>query len=452
MVIFEKTRVKYCKVFINFERKLAIMMTKETGNNSSGRIKLENLLDKTHGLYQLANKLNWDYLAEHFGQFYSEDNGRPGIPIRIMTGLHYLKYLENESDESVVERFRENPYWQYFCGLEYFAHEIPCHPTTLVKWRKRLGIKGVEKLLTETLNAAKRLSFLTEALLKRVNVDTTVQEKAITFPTDAKLCHKMREHLVKEARLRKISLRQTYVRVSKRALTQQSRYVHAQQMKRARKETKKVKNYLGRVVRDIERKIKCPDIQLNEKLLMANRLLIQQKDDKNKLYSLHAPEVECIAKGKIHKKYEFGCKVSVVTTAKEPWVVGIKAHHGNPYDGHTLKASLKQAKKLSGVKPRQAFVDKGYRGKEHHPKDIEVFVTGRKGLSGTLKRFLKARCGIEPIIGHLKEDNKLCRNHLLGKIGDHINALLSGCAFNLRKIIRYLLVNDDMNMAGQLWA
>ncbi len=427
------------------------MMTKTPGNNSSGRIKLEDLLDKNHGLYQLANKLNWDYLAEHFGQYYSEDNGRPGIPIRIMAGLHYLKYLENESDESVVEKFRENPYWQYFCGLEYFVHEIPCHPTSLVKWRKRLGIKGVEKLLTETLNAAKRLSFLTEALLKRVNVDTTVQEKAITFPTDAKLCHKMREHLVKEAHLRGVELRQTYVRLSKRALSQQSRYVQAQQMKRATKETKKVKNYLGRVVRDIERKIDCPDVQLNDKLSMANRLLAQQKEDKNKLYSLHAPEVECIAKGKVHKKYEFGCKVSVVTTAKEPWVVGIKAHHGNPYDGRTLKASLKQVKELSGIKPKQAFVDKGYRGKENHPEDVEVFITGRKGLSATLKRFLKARSGIEPIIGHLKEDNKLCRNYLLGQIGDHINALLSGCAFNLKKIIRYLPADKDLKMEEPLW-
>ncbi len=184
---------------------------------------------------------------------------------------------------------------------------------------------------------------------------------------------------------------------------------------------------------------------------MANRLLAQQKEDKNKLYSLHAPEVECIAKGKVHKKYEFGCKVSVVTTAKEPWVVGIKAHHGNPYDGRTLKASLKQVKELSGIKPKQAFVDKGYRGKENHPEDVEVFITGRKGLSATLKRFLKARSGIEPIIGHLKEDNKLCRNYLLGQIGDHINALLSGCAFNLKKIIRYLPADKDLKMEEPLW-
>ena len=206
------------------------------------------------------------------------------------------------------------------------------------------------------------------------------------------------------------------------------------------------------MARDIERKVKSPDIRLSDKLSTAYRLLAQQRKDKNKLYSLHAPEVECISKGKMHKKYEFGCKVSVVTTAREPWVVGIKAHHGNPYDGRTLSISLKQVRNLSGIKPKQVFVDKGYRGKENYPEDIEVFVTGRKGLSRTLKRFLKARSGIEPVIGHLKEDNKLCRNHLLGKIGDHINALLTGCAFNLRKIIRFLLNGGNVKMAELLWA
>ncbi len=428
------------------------MIIKTPDKNSSNRIKLDVLLDKNHGLYQLANILNWDYLSENFGQFYREAMGRPSIPIRVMAGLHYLKYLENESDETVVEKFCENPYWQYFCGLEYFVHEVPCHPTTLVKWRKRLGIEGVEKLLTETLNTAKRLSFINEKSCSRINIDTTVQEKAITFPTDARLCHKMRSVLVKMSYARKVALRQSYVRLSKKALIKQSRYVQAQQFQRAQKQTKKIKNYLGRVIRDIERKNLNPDEQLKAQLLTAKRLLAQKKEDKNKLYSLHAPEVECIAKGKIHKKYEFGCKVSVTTTADKLWVIGISACHGNPYDGHTLNGALTQVHKLTGIKPKQAFVDKGYRGKENHPKDVEIYVTERKGLSNTLQKLLRRRSRIEPIIGHLKGDNRLCRNYLLGQIGDQLNALLSGCAFNIRKIIRFLLQKMELRASAPLCA
>lgn len=204
-------------------------------------VRLEYILDRSHALYQLANRLNWDFLVRELGAYYSEGAGRPEIPIRVIAGLHYLKYLENESDESVVEKFCENPYWQYFCGLETFQHEIPCHPTTLVKWRKRIGEKGIEKLLSHTIDTAKFEGILPEKLLKKVNVDTTVQEKAITFPTDTKLCHRLRVKLVVAARIRGLKLRQTYVRVGKRASIMQGRYAHAGQMKRARKEFKKVR-------------------------------------------------------------------------------------------------------------------------------------------------------------------------------------------------------------------
>lgn len=401
-------------------------------------VELETFLDKGHELYRLANILNWEYLIASCGAYYVENNGRPGVPIRVIAGLHYLKYLENESDESVVEKFCENPYWQYFCGFKTFQHELPCHPTTLVKWRQRVGEAGVEKLLSETINTAKREGLLPEKLCRRVNVDTTVQEKAVTFPTDAKLYHKMRINLVKAANKRHVVLRQSYSRVGKYALLNQNRYAHARQMKRAKKELRKLKTYLGRVMRDIIRKVPNPDTELSNLLFLAKRLLQQKREDKNKLYSLHAPEVECIAKGKSKAKYEFGCKVAVATTCKDPWIVSIFAEHHNPYDGHTLQKSIRQSERITHVKIEDAFADRGYRGKENHPKDMRVFISGTKRLPMALKKLLRARSGIEPIIGHLKEDHRLNRNFLLGKVGDMVNAVLTGCAFNLRKIMRLL--------------
>lgn len=399
-------------------------------------VKLEDILDKSHGLYQLANRLNWEFLIKELGPYYVEGPGRPPIPVRVIAGLHYLKYLDNENDESVVEKFCENPYWQYFCGMETFQHQLPCHPTTLVKWRKRIGEKGIEKLLSHTIDTAKRMGLLPEKLIKKVNVDTTVQEKAITFPTDTKLYHKMRIQLIIASKKRGIILRQTYVRVGKKAYIMQGRYAHANQMKRAKKEYKKVRAYLGRVVRDIERKIGLAcDQALQYLLSQAHRLLNQKKESPNKLYSLHAPEVECIAKGKARKRYEFGCKVSVVTTCKDPWILAISAHHDNPYDGATLKESLQKAETLSDGKIEQAFADKGYRGKEHHPDEINVYISGKKNLPTPIKKLLTGRSGIEPIIGHLKQEHRLERNYLLGKIGDKINAVLAGCGFNLRKIL-----------------
>lgn len=408
-------------------------------------VNLDAILDKHHALYRLANCLNWDYLVKELGPYYSEGPGRPEIPIRVMAGLHYLKYLENESDESVVEKFCENPYWQYFCGLEIFVHEVPCHPSSLVKWRKRVGEKGIEKLLSHTIDTAKCEAFLPEKLLKKVNVDTTVQEKSITFPTDTKLCHRMRIKLVVAAKGRKIKLRQTYVRVGKKASVMQGRYAHAGQMKRARKEFKKVKSYLGRVTRDIQRQVDVSkDAELSYLIFQSEQLLRQGKNTPKKLYSLHAPEVECIAKGKAHKKYEFGCKVSVVTTCEEPWVISILAHHGNPYDGATLKECIDEAEKNTQIKIEAAFADKSYRGKEHHSDNVEVYISGRKNLPRKLQKLLKGRSGIEPVIGHLKNEHRLGRNYLLGKVGDKINAILSGCAFNLNKIMNLMKIEQQI--------
>src|SRR5215813_4173505 len=220
--------------------------------------RLDQQLNPQHPLFRLAQQIDWGYFEGEFGAFYSEEMGRPGAPTRLLVGLHYLKHAYNESDESVIEKWVENPYWQYFCGYEFFQHQWPCHPTSLVKWRQRLKADGVEKLLKEVLATAIRSGALAEKDLQCVTVDTTVQEKAVAFPTDARLYQKARVAVVREAQKAGVKLRQSYRRVGKKALFNQSRYARARQLKRARKEEKKLRTYLGRVVRDVERKLPAP--------------------------------------------------------------------------------------------------------------------------------------------------------------------------------------------------
>jgi transposase, IS5 family len=400
---------------------------------------LKDFLNAGHPLYRLAGVVNWGQFERQFGKFYAEEMGRPALATRLVVGLHYLKYLYNVSDEVVVASWVENPYWQYFCGGEYFAHEFPCDPTSLVKWRQRVGVEGSEQLLKESLAAAQREALLTPAEIKRVNVDTTVQEKAIAFPTDARLYHKARQALVRVAQSCNFKLRQSYVRLGKRALVNQGRYGAARQLKRARRETRKLRTYLGRVLRNVERgKLKLP-MKQEQLVTVARRIFTQQRTDHGKVYSVHAPEVECIAKGKVHKHYEFGCKVPIVTTSRQSWIVGIDAAHDNPYDGVMLKPALAQVKRLTGVRPEEAFVDKGFRGQRYHPKAVAVYIAGRRNLTPQLSKLLKRRAAIEPVIGHTKHDHGMNRNYLLGKIGDRINALLSGAAWNLKKLWRHFV-------------
>ena len=402
--------------------------------------RLDQILSPRHPLYRLSNAIDWKYFEDEFGRLYTEKKGRPGKPIRLLVGLHYLKNAYDESDESCVERFLENPYWQYFCGFEHFQHEFPLEPTTLVKWRKRIGEEGMEKLFYQTLATAQKLGLLRKSHLNKVNIDTTVQEKAIAFPTDARLYYKMRVKLVKAAAEHGIELRQSYRRLGKKALVMQGRYAHAKQMKRARKETKKLKNYLGRITRELRRKTGISlSPAFDELLCLSERLLGQQRKDKNKLYSCHAPEVECIAKGKAHKRYEFGCKVSVASTSRDNWIVGIQAHHGNPYDGHTLTGVLSQVERISGNTVKEAYCDRGYRGHKHSGETVVHIADTKRRLSRSLRKWLKRRCAIEPIIGHLKSDGRLDRNYLKGKVGDKINALLCGSGANIRKLIAAFL-------------
>lgn len=407
-------------------------------------VRLDFLCKENHPLARLSKVIAWSQFDETFGSLYAEGQGRPAKPTRLMVGLHYLKHAFDLSDEEVVSQWVENPYWQLFCGEEFFRHEFPIDPSSMTRWRKRVESAGLETLLAETIAAGLKTKVLTQTSLNRLNVDTTVQEKAITFPTDAKLYHRLRVKLVGDAKACGVKLRQPYTRKSKQALVMQSRYRHARQMKRARKSLKQLKVYLGRVTRDIERKISGnTDLEKRfaSRLAMSHHLLKQQRTDKNKLYSLHASEVECIAKGKVHKPYEFGCKVSVTTTSKDNYVVGSQAFHGNPYDGHTLKSAVEQAERLGDFATQAISVDRGYRGHNYDgAAKVHLARSGLRKVKASLRRWLKRRSAIEPVIGHMKNDGRLDRNYLLGQEGDRMNAILCGAGRNIRKLLRaYLL-------------
>ena len=405
------------------------------------RARLSQQLDLKHPLVRLVGLIDWDALASAFGPLYHERAGRPGKPTRLMVGLTYLKHTYNLSDEAVCERWVENPYWQFFCGFDYLQLALPIDPSSLVRWRQRIGQDGLELLLQETIAAAQRGEAVKPQSLERVSIDTTVQPKAIAHPLDSRLYHRGREILVRLAKRHGVPLRQSYARLGKKALRLASRYAHARQMKRARREIKRLKTYLGRVFRDVRRKLEGrPEVaaHFDEALTRVERLLAQQRTDKNKLYALHAPEVACIAKGKAHKKYEFGAKVSVAVTNREGLVVGMQAHPGNPYDGQILAPALAQAERLTGVAPKRCYADRGYRGHGVNG-DTAVFVAGRRrGITPTIRRELRRRSAIEAMIGHMKLDGKLARNHLKGALGDAVHALLCGAGHNLRLILRHL--------------
>jgi IS5 family transposase len=309
----------------------------------------DQLLDPSHELVILPKKIDWRGLDEAFSDCYRPDIGAPAKAIRLMVGLHYLKYAFNESDESLVARWVENPYWQYFCGYTHMQHECPIHPTTMTKWRNRLGVKRLEKLLEETIALAVREKHLPKRDLERVTVDTTVQEKNITYPTDSKLLYKAMGKLSDAAQRRGIRLRQSYIRVGQRAAVKAGRYAHAKQFKRMRRELRKLRTYVGRLIRDIRRKATCIDEDLATLLDRADRIRNQQPKDTKKLYSLHEPEVQCISKGKAHKRYEFGQKVAVATTNRSNWIVAAPLMASNPYDGHTLSETLATVEHVTGV-------------------------------------------------------------------------------------------------------
>jgi IS5 family transposase len=401
---------------------------------------LEPILNDKHPLYTLASRIDWQAIEKELVCCYSEDMGRPGNATRLMVGLHYLKHTYNESDESVIARWVENPYWQYFCGYQHMQHEFPIHPTSMVKWRGRVGSKRMEVLLKETLATAMREKYLKPSDASKIIVDTTVQEKAIAHPTDARLYLKAIHRLVKLAHERAIDLRQSYVRVSKKAFFRQGQYARANQYRRAAKQTKKLKTYLGRLLRDIERKVTNPDEKLAVMLARASRIHSQKRDDHQKLYSLDAPEVECISKGKAHKRYEFGCKVSLSVTHKNNWITSSSALYGNPYDGHTLSSTIKRSQSNTDVMVQEAYVDRGYRGHDYTGQARIYKQEGKlKSLTRAIMNKLRRRSAIEPTIGHVKSDNRMARNYLKTEEGDRLNAILAAAGYNMRKLIAAFL-------------
>lgn len=400
----------------------------------------DQILNPDHPLVVLADKINWQRFDSALEECYCPDNGAPAKAVRLMVGLHYLKHAFNESDESVVARWVENPYWQYFCGFTTMQHELPLHPTALVKWRQRVGVEKLVLLLQETIALALSEKLVSPKEFEQVTVDTTVQEKNITHPTDSKLYYKAILKLGKAAKQRGIVLRQSYVRVAKTASIKAGRYAHAKQFKRMRCQLRKLKKRLGRVIRDIRRKMPEPDLALANLLVLCERLYKQQPQDKKKLYSLHEPEVVCISKGKAHKRYEFGQKVSLATSNRGNWILGVELCQGNPYDGHTLGSTLQVVEANTGIGISDAYVDKGYRGHGYEGEaKIHIAGSSHRGITKTKRKRRRRRSAIEPKIGHLKSDNRMRRCFLHGLVGDAINAILAAAGANLRKLLRGLL-------------
>ena len=406
------------------------------------RPRLIDMIDMRHELVRLEALIDWAFFEQEWAGFFPSHTGRPATSPRLVAGLLYLQHAYGLSDEAVVARWVENPYFQHFCGETFFQHRPPIDPSSLTRWRGRIGEEGVEWLLTKTIEAGRDAGVIQERSAESVIVDTTVMEKAIAHPTDARLYEKARLRLVKLAREAGISLRQSYARLAPRLAGQVGRYAHARQFKRMRKGLRRLKGYTGRVLRDIQRQLEAvADTALRKRIegeiALADRLLRQKPKDRRKLYALHEPEVDCISKGKARVRYEFGTKVSIATTHREGFVIGMRAMAGNPYDGHTLREALEQVEILTDTRPRRAFVDRGYRG--HGVETAEVYISGqRRGMTPALRRDLRRRSAIEPMIGHMKTDGRLARCPLKGTPGDALHAVLCGCGHNIRLILAHL--------------
>ena len=395
-----------------------------------------------HELVKLAGLIDWEFFETKWSGFFPSATGRPATSPRLVAGLLYLQHAFRLSDEAVVARWVENPYYQHFTGETFFQHQPPIDPTSLIRWRKRIGEEGVEWLLTKTIEAGRASGAVAERSLEQVAVDTTVMEKSIAHLTDSRLVERARAQLVDLAREAGIELRQSYARLAPRLAAQVGRYAHARQFKRMRKALRTLKGYTGRVLRDLRRQLgEIPEGPLRErvldKLVLVSRLLHQTPKGAGKIYSLHEPEVDCISKGKARVRYEFGCKVSIATTLNGGFVVGMRSLPGNPYDGHTLAEALEQVEILTDRRPRLAVVDRGYRG--HGVGGTQVLISGsRRGLTPALAKALRRRSSIEPEIGHMKTDGRLARCGLKGTTGDALFAVLCGCGHNLRKILAHL--------------
>lgn len=402
------------------------------------KVTLVSFIHPNHELCLLAKKIDWDAFEKDFEPLYGTV-GRPSVPIRKMVGLLLLKQMYNLGDETVVVRYLENPYWQHFCGEIYFQYNLPFDPSDFVHFRHRIGHEGMEKIFRQSIDL-----FGTDFIrkeVKEVRVDTTVQEKNITFPTDRKLYEKAIEHCKKIAQSQGLKLKRTYTREIKKIKYQLRFSRSPKDFKRRLRLQGKLYRIAEKIYSDVITQLDpTPTRELYDRLMVIYRVLIQQRDDKNKVYSIHEPEVLCIAKGKEHKPYEFGNKSSFAYTRKSGIIVGAMAFEENIYDGHTLEPQLKQVQNLTGGTIKKAIVDRGYKIKGQIESIEIVMPIPNKKESYYRKKQREARCrsraGIEGLISHLKHDHRMLRNYLKGTAGDKINTLLAASAYNMMKWMR----------------
>ena len=392
-------------------------------------------LDPEDPLLKLSLAIPWQKFDQAFGIHYTKGIGAPSKPIRLMVGLLLLKQLENLSDEEVVVQWKRNPYYQVFCGVTEFQQSLPCHSTELVHFRKRIGKEGFETIFQMSVGLHGR-----HAKEDTVNIDTTVQEKNITYPTDSKLAIKIINRLNKIAKRHGIQQRRTYLKEVKKLRLDIRHFRHVKKRSKAKRALKRLRTIARALIRELRRTLSayCLFEFYQKDFLFYERVLDQKPKDKNKIYSLHEKQVYCIAKGKDHKQYEYGNKVSIASTAKGNLIVGVVSHEINIHDGHTLPDVLAHIEQSRGNAVKQAVVDRGYRGKNE--VNGTAIVLPKKPLKkdnryqrDKKRKQCRRRAAIEPIIGHLKSDYRLSRNFLKGILGDEINLLMAATAWNLKK-------------------
>lgn len=396
---------------------------------------LKEIINPNHDLIVLSNRIDWKEFENSFSELYSH-TGQPGVPIRTMVGLLLLKRIYNLGDETVMEQWVQNPYFQYFCGEAEFQWEYPCDPSDMVHFRKRIGKEGAEKIFQMTVETRKN-----EIKTRDILVDTTAQEKNVTYPTDAKLLLKVIKQCNKIAKQEKLPQRQTYTRTTKKLLIKQRFAHHPKRKKEASAALRKLRTIARRLVSELERNLpQTSKEQYAGELLNLKKVVNQKKTDKNKIYSLHEPETACIAKGKAHKKFEFGSKVSFSVVPKVNIIVGIMNFNGNPNDTTTLEPALNNVEKMSGIKFKNAIVDRGYKGKKeiNGVTIVTPKASNQKQPYGktTMRKKCRSRAAVEPVIGHTKYDCRMAKNFLKGTIGNDINANLAAAGYNLRGLLR----------------
>ena len=398
---------------------------------------LKEQLNPKQELYLLSEEIDWGYFETEFSKLYS-DQGRPGHPIRLMVSLLILKSIYNLSDEELVEKQWEmNAYFQYFSGFTTMQWSAPCAASELTHFRKRIGKDGIEKIFEHSIKLHGN-----DGQDKHVSIDTTVQENNITYPTDAKLHKKIIDKCIGIAKKEGIDLRRSYKRTSKKLVRDTYNSSHPKRRKKAKSAQRKLKTIAGRLIRELERKL--PEVKLYQPdLSLYKQVLNQQRGSKNKIYSLHEPDTYCIAKGKAHKKYEYGKKASVVLTQNTGIIVGAMTFEENIYAGHTLPLVLAQTKQLAGYSPQTGTVDRGYKGKNQVGETQIIRPSAPLKRDNAYRRQKKRkhcrrRAAIEPVIGHLKSDHRVSRNFLKGHLGSSINFVMAACGFNFKKLMKEL--------------